>query len=424
MLDLLRNQKKDIRIAIVGIGSMGKGLFYQSRRTPGIEAVAVADVRIKRAVSCAEWLGRDYSLVRTPGQMSDAIRQGKVAVCEDGALAAECEDVDVFVEASNSIIPALAFSVTALKSRKHLVLMNAEIDLHFGPYLLRLARENGVIYTSCDGDQHGAIKHLIDDLRLWGFDLVMAGNIKGYLDRYSNPTAIVPEADLRNLDYKMAVSYTDGSKLSFEMALVANGLGLSTLVPGMHGPRAGRVNEVLRLFDFDALWKDRRPFVDYILGAEPGGGVFAVGHCDNEYQKSMLQYYKMGCGPYYLFYRPYHLCHVEAMACIADAALNHRPLLQPDHGFRTNVYAYAKRDLRRGEILDGIGGYLTYGLIENCAGNESNPGLPLGLAEGVPLGRDIRRDGKIHLSDVHYDPARPDFAAHFKAVDISREGGR
>ena len=112
------------------------------------------------------------------------------------------------------------------------------------------------------------------------------------------------------------------------------------------------------------------------------------------------------------------------MACIADAALNQRSLLQPDHGFRTNVYAYAKRDLRRGEILDGIGGYLAYGLIENCDGDEANAGLPLGLAEGVPLGRDIQRDGKILLSDVRYDPARPDFAAHFKAVEISREGGR
>ena len=133
------------------------------------------------------------------------------------------------------------FAIYALAERKHLVLMNAEIDLIYGPYLLELAQRRGVTYTSCDGDQHGVIKRLVDDLRLWGFQLVMAGNIKGFLDRYSNPKKIVPEADKRNLDYKMATAFTDGTKLNIEMALVANALGLRVHKPGMHGPDAGNV---------------------------------------------------------------------------------------------------------------------------------------------------------------------------------------
>jgi predicted homoserine dehydrogenase-like protein len=179
------------------------------------------------------------------------------------------------------------------------------------------------------------------------------------------------------------------------------------------------VSEVFQLFDFEALWKRNGPVVDYVLGAEPGGGVFVIGHCDDEYQKSMLHYYKMGEGPFYLFYRPYHLCHIEAMACVAEAFLNGKSLLQPEHGFRTNVYAYAKCDLRKGERLDGIGGYTCYGLIEDCTQNKGRPGLPICLAENITLVRDVSRDEKILMSDVQYNSHRLDFELYAKAVQCS-----
>jgi len=156
--------------------------------------------------------------------------------------------------------------------------------------------------------------------------------------------------------------------------------------------------------------------VDYILGAEPDGGIFAVGYCD-DYQRGMLSYYKMGDGPFYLFYRPHHLCHVEAMRTVAEAVLDDRPLFQPTYGFRTNVYAYAKRDLRQGDELDGIGGYTYYGLIENCL--LENPGLPILLADGVTLKRDISKGEKILMRDVAYDPERFEFKLYTKALSCS-----
>ena len=416
LLNRLKALQSSMRVAIVGIGSMGKGLFYQCQITPGIECVAMVDIKVERAINCAVWMKRDYRVVDSLGAMEETIRQGGIAICEDGDLAAECGLVDVLIESSNSIGAAGQFSVTAIEHGKHVVLMNAEADLTFGPYLMDLAQSNGSVYTSCDGDQYGVIKHLIDDLQLWGFELVMAGNIKGFLDRYSNPTKIIPEADRRNLDYLMATAYTDGTKLCVEMALVSNAFGLCTLVPGMRGPRASHVRDVFHLFDFDRLWQDKQPFVDYILGAEPGGGVFTVGYCDDDYQKSMLSYYKMGEGPFYLFYRPYHLCHVEAMGCVAKAFLDGHSLLQPIHGFRTNVYAYAKRDLRKGEKLDGIGGYTCYGLIENCGQDKNPSGLPICLAEGVKLVRDVSRDEKIFMSDIESDPHRFDFVLYGRAM--------
>jgi len=403
---------------------MGKGLFYQCHITPGIECVAIADIKIDRAIACAEWLERDYQIVQTLQAMHETIHRGGLAVCEDGDLVARCDLADVLIESTGAIAAGGQSAIAALEHRKHLVMMNYEADLIFGPYLSHLAQEQGLVYTSCDGDQPTVLGRLIDELEFMGFELVMAGNIKGYLDRHANPTTIIPEADKRNLDYKMCTSYTDGTKLCIEMAVLANGLGLRTAVAGMYGPQANHVHDVFNLFDFDALWEGKRPLVDYILGAKPTGGVFAIGYTGNEYQQSTLAWFppKMGPGPFYLFYRPYHLGHFEAMACVAEAALDGRSVLKPDFGFQTNVYAYAKRDLRKGEKLDGIGGYTCYGLIENCAQNDDHPGLPICLAEDVTLKRDVLKDEKILMTDVTHDANRFDFELYSKALEQSARG--
>ena len=180
---------------------------------------------------------------------------------------------------------------------------------------------------------------------------------------------------------------------------------------GMHGPRAKQVREVPQLFDLPRLRERHVPVVDYVLGGEPEGGVFLVGYCDHPYQRQMLQYYKMGDGPFYTIVRPMHLCHVEAMRCVFEA-LAGVSLMEPVHGFRTNVFARAKRSLRADEVLDGLGGYDVYGLIENCDPGTLPPGLPVCLANDVRLARDMARDESIGLADVTFDAERPEFAAY------------
>ena len=378
---------------------MGRGLYYQITLTPGMTCVALADIDLQRAISCVKAAGKRFEVAETPKQIARAIEHQGVCISSNGELLAASPGVDVIVEASSAIEEAGRFAEQALLHRKHLVLMNAEIDLIFGPYFAALAEENGVICTSCDGDQHGVIKRLWDEVTLWGIEPVLAGNIKGFLDRYANPTTIIPEADKRQLDYRMATAYTDGTKLGIEMALIANALGLRTDVPGMHGPKAAHVREALALFDLEAC-TERGGMVDYLLGAEPGGGVFVIGRCEEAFQRRMLAYYKMGSGPFYVFHRPYHLCHIEAMRSIAEAYLDGVSLLKPSFGFRTNVYASAKRDLREGEELDGIGGYTCYGLIENARDPVPNRGLPICLSDGALLQRSVLRDEKIFLEDV------------------------
>lgn len=388
---------------------MGKGILYQSLITPGIECAAICDIKIQYCIDALTLFQQPYKVVSSVKELDNAIANGVIAVCESGALLANSERLQAIVEASGSIIAGAEYTRLALNNYKHVVLMNSEIDLMFGPYFYQLAQKNGVTCTSCDGDQYGVLKHTLDDIKTWGFELVMAGNIKGFIDNYANPTTIIPEADKRNLDYYQCTSFTDGTKLNIEMSIIANAYNLVTKKPGMFGPQIAHINDVFQHFNFDDLWSDRKPLVDYVLGAEPGGGVFAIGYCDNPYQKEMLKYYKMGPGPYYLFYRHYHLCHIETMHTIFTAVNENKPFLFPQYGLKTNVYAYAKRDLTAGETLDGCGGYTCYGKIENNQGEATQMGLPICLSENTTVNKNIAKDQKILMDDISYDLTRSDF---------------
>jgi predicted homoserine dehydrogenase-like protein len=187
----------------------------------------------------------------------------------------------------------------------------------------------------------------------------------------------------------------------------------------MMGPAGKEVGDVASLFDLAAMWDGRTGVVDYILGASPGGGVFVVGHCDERYQRDMMAYYKMGPGPFYTFYRPYHLCHVEAMRGIAEAVLDGQALLAPEQGWRTNVVAYAKKDLRAGDRLDGLGGFTCYGQIENFGAQGENDGLPICLAEDILVKADVRRDQRLTHADVELPSERSDVRLYREALATS-----
>jgi len=418
MLTRLRSLDEPIRIAIIGVGSVGEGLLYQSSITPGMQCVAIADIDLDKAVKAASGFNLPHQVVENQAQLHDTINKELLAICREGDWLAECELADVLLDASSAIAGGGRFAMTGIETKKDVVMMNAEADLIFGPHLMRMAEKHGVVYTSCDGDQPGVIRRLIGDLQLWGFDLVMAGNIKGFFDRYANPQSIEPEARKRFLDPQMCASYTDGSKLCVEMALVANAFDLECLVPGMHGPRAKHILDIPKLFDLNAVHDAGKAVVDYVIGCEPYGGVFAVGFSDSAYQKKMLGWFpaRLCEGPFYVFRRPYHLIHVEAMQCIAEARLDRQPLLQPTFGFKTNVYCYAKKDLHAGDKLDGLGGFASYGMIENCVDNQSHPGVPICLAEDVAVSRDIAKDEKIFMDDIVYAPDRFDFELYSLAV--------
>jgi predicted homoserine dehydrogenase-like protein len=385
--------------AINGIGAMGRGLAHQMVRVSHTGLVGLSDIDIARAQTCANWLGLDHETVTTPKEAEAAIARGKVAVAGDGRILAACSKGNIFFEASSAVAEVADGVLAAIDNGKHVIMMNSEADLAFAPLFARRAAEAGVIYSSADGDQYGVIKRLADQISAWGFDLVMFGNIKGFLDRRANPTSIIPEADIRNLDYRMCAAYTDGTKLNIEMAILANVFDARAARPGMSGPRARSVTEVPSLFALAKMWDGGVPLVDYILGAEPGGGIFVIGHSADAYARDMMRYYKMGEGPFYVFYRPYHLCHVEAVSAAIEAVRSRQPLMQPTRA-SSDVIAYAKVPIAAGTRLDGIGGYSCYGLIETQG---ADGGLPICLSGYARARRAFAQDERIALADVEID---------------------
>jgi predicted homoserine dehydrogenase-like protein len=417
----LMSLDKDIRVAVVGVGSMGKALVYQIQSTPGMRPAAIADLDIKKAVDCAKWLKLEFEIVDNIDDLNFAVQRGIVAITDNGELVAGSNLIHVMVESSNAVLQGAIHAMKAISSHQHVVMMNFEADLMYGPLLMRAAEDVGVVYTCSDGDKPTAIKKLVDEINLYGFDLVMAGNIKNFQDRYATPDKITFEADMRNLDHTMCSYFADGTKLSVEMAVLANAINGKATVPGMTGHRASNINDIFKLYNFDNIWDGKNPIVDYLLGAEPRGGVFVIGHTSDKFQQDTLGWFPpdIGPGPYYLFYRPYYLGHIEAMQSIAEAYLENTARLQPVYGMKTNVFSYAKHDLKKGEILDGKGGRHCYGLIENMVDQIDIPGLPILISNNLRLKRDIRKDERIGLDDVEFDAKEKSFQLYLEASGLN-----
>lgn len=377
----LEKAGKWIRVGIVGLGAMGKGIAYNVCQTPGLKLISVGDV---------DSVKFDELRKIIPGLKYDETL--------DCMQIAGSDDIDLFVEASSSIRMGFEYTKRAIESGHNVILMNGEVDCFYGPELYKLAQENNVIISSTDGDQYGVLIKLLEEIELMRLRPIMIGNIKGFLNRYANPETIKYEADIRNLDYQMCVTYTDGTKLAIEMAIMCNATGFVPYKNKMEGPKMKWVGEVLDYYDFNEI--SERPVVEYILGAEPNGGVFIVAECHNDYQRSLLKYYKMGDGPYYVFYRPYHLCHIETAYAIGRVVFDKEPLLVPWKGRVANINAVAKKDLHPGDILDEPGMFTVYGEIALQSTIEGNKWALVHEVNGCRVKNDIKRDEPICLKDI------------------------
>ena len=395
---------KPIRVAMVGAGFMGRGIALQiETATPGMELVAIANRTLGRAHEAYGLAGiEDPVEAGTAGELGRALGAGRPAITSDPLLVADADGIDALVEVTGSVEPAAQVVARAIEHGKHAILMNAELDGTVGPALKARADRRGVVYTNADGDQPGVTMNLYRFVRGIGVRPVLCGNIKGLHDPYRNPTTQQGFAERWGQNPTMVTSFADGTKISFEQAVVANATGMRVARRGMHGPTVEPgtpVEEAAKLFDPGELLEGPG-IVDYVVGAAPGPGVFVLGAHDNPVQRHYLELYKLGEGPLYCFTTPYHLCHFEVPTTVARAVCFGDAALAPLGGIRVEVVAAAKVDLSPGDELDGPGGYLTYGLGENENDAARERLLPMGLAEGCTVRRPVEKDAVLTLEDV------------------------
>jgi predicted homoserine dehydrogenase-like protein len=420
----LASEHKQINVALIGAGFMGKAIAIQiCKYTKGMSLVAISNRTLEKAKRAYQEAGIvDVEEVTSLIQLEENIRQRKLSITIDPFLLCEAEGIDVIVEVTGAIERGAQVAMRAIQNRKHVVLMNAELDGTIGPILKVHADQAGVVITNADGDQPGVTMNLYRFVKSMGIKPVLCGNIKGLHDPYRNPTTQEGFAKKWGQNPAMVASFADGSKISFEQAITANGTGMEVLKRGMKGPNVPvgtPLKDAVKLFTAEEL-TNGPGFVDYLVGAEPGPGVFVLGTSDDPFQQHYLNLYKLGEGPLYLFYTPYHLCHLEVPNTIARAVLFHDAALTPLGKPYVEVVATAKIDLKAGDVIDGIGHYMTYGLCENADICQTENLLPLGVAENCIVKRNVPKDQVLTYDDVILpegrllDELRTQQVAHFK----------
>jgi predicted homoserine dehydrogenase-like protein len=315
-------------------------------------------------------------------------------------LICQSPHVDVIVEATGAVEFGLHVTLEAMKHGKHVVLMNAELDATLGPILQVYAARYGVVLSACDGDEPGVQMNLYRWVKGLGLTPRLMGNVKGLQDPYRNPTTQKGFAEKWGQNPAMVTSFADGSKISFEQSIVANATGFGVLQRGMSRglDYRGDVMKIGEIYDVERL-RQMGGAIDYVVGT-PLTKVYCLAEHPDPKQQHYLNLYKMGEGPLYSFFVPYHLVHFEVPSSIARVVLFQDSLARPLGGPVVEVCAVAKRDLSAGEVLDDYGEYMTYGEAVNTAEMREGKYLPEGLVLGCTLKRDIKKDSVITYDDV------------------------
>lgn len=396
-----------IRVGLVGAGFMARGLANQIvNSVPGMRVVAVSNRQADKAAQVLRYAGLDPAPVRTGDELEQAIRLGRPVFTDDPSLLCCSEQIDVICELTGNVEFAAGVVLEALEHKKDVVLMNAEIDATIGPILQVYADRHGAILSACEGDEPGLQLNLHRWVRGLGLEPRVIGNVKGLQDPYRTPETQREFAEKWGQTPSMVTSFADGSKISFEQAIVANATGFTVLDRGMSRGREfrGDVMTIGELYDVEEL---RRVggIVDYVVGT-PLTKVYCLAEHPDSKQQHYLSLYKMGDGPLYSFFLPYHLPHFEVPNAIARVVLFRDSIARPLGGPVVEVCAVAKRDLRAGEMLDDYGMFMTYGEAVSADEMSDRRYLPEGLVADCTLTRDVAKDEVLTYDGIELPPGR------------------
>jgi predicted homoserine dehydrogenase-like protein len=407
-LEKRETQGRPIRVAMVGSGFMGRGIARQILRyTKGMDLVGIVNRTPERAIEAFKDAGEEKPVFADSAVFAEAcISAGRRVIAQDSSVLCRAGNIDALIEVTGTVEEAARTILEALAYGKHVVMMNAELDGTLGPILRVYADKAGLVLTNADGDQPGVILNLYRFVRGIGCRPVLAGNIKGLHDPYRTPATQAGFARKWGQNPRMVTSFADGTKISFEQAVVANATGMSVARRGMLGPtcEAGTPIETASKFftDKGSNIFGHSGIVDYVVGAAPAPGIFILAEQRDEVQRKYLELYKMGSGPIFCFHTPCHLCHFEVPTTVARAVLFQDAAVSCAGPPRVGVVAAAKTDLCAGEILDGPGGFSVYGLAENSPLIRKEGLLPIGLSQGCRLLRPVRKDEVLKRDDVTF----------------------
>lgn len=380
----LAKQEKAIKVAIVGTGKMGRGLVIQLSRIKGMLPQLVINRNGEKALNSLLKAGvRKDEIVVTNSltKLNSALEKGKFVVSEDMDLATKANTIHAIVDATGVPEVGAKLALAAIENRKHIIMLNVEADSVIGPILYKYAKEAGVIYTGTAGDEPGAVMELYDFAKRLGFEVLAMGKGKNNpLDVEANPDSVQEDAFKKALNPRMLTGFIDGTNTMIEMTCIANATGFIPDIRGGHGIDSN----IEDLVDFFKLKEEggilnSYQVVDYVRGIAPG--VFLIFTTDLEDIHDQLRYLNMGEGPNYVLYRPYHLTSLETPNSIFEACLNHKPTIAPTKGLVADTIAIAKKDLKAGERLDGIGGFTVYGSIEKYKVAKEENLVPIGLID-------------------------------------------
>jgi predicted homoserine dehydrogenase-like protein len=403
LLDRQSTTGRPVRVGLVGAGQMGRGFVAQVRRIAGMEVVAVADIDVQRATGALKAAGvENVTTGDDHDKLSSVVADGGTVAVNDSSLLTALP-VDMVIDATGVPEIGAQIALRSLLSGKHVGLLNVETDITIGWLLSRIAAQSSAVYTLCRGDEPAEALKLVDFARDLAFEVVCAGKGKNNpLRRHDTPSSLTAEANTKKMNPKMLCSFVDGSKAMIEMAALANAADLGVSKRGMSGYKT-TVPELHDVFrpSADGGILDRGGVVDFATGPV-APGVFVVARSDEHTVIEEMDYLGMGAGPYYSFYRPYHLASIEAPLSIPPAVLDGISDIHP-RAWRAEVAAGTKRPLKAGEAIDGIGGECVYGMIDSAETAREERLVPLGLLAGARLTRDVDVDHILTYDDVELD---------------------
>jgi predicted homoserine dehydrogenase-like protein len=418
---------RPIRVGLVGAGKFGTMILAQLRLMTGVRLAVLADLdatRARAAAVAAGWAPDALSLASGTGAANDVARGGRTALVESGEIAAACE-IDVLIEATGHEEAGALHAYRALERGIHVVMVTVEADVVVGPYLHHLARRNGAVYSMAYGDQPAIICELVDWARTCGFDVVAAGKGTKYAPHYRRSTPdtafgyygfTAEQIATGGFNPKMFNSFLDGTKSAIEMVAVANATGLAVGddglsfapasvydLPTLLRPRddGGILAQAGMVEVVSCITPDER-FVDDHLR----WGVYVTFTSQSEYARRCFGEYGIATDPsgrYAALWRPYHLIGLEIGVSVASVALRGEPTGAPFAGHRAEVVCATRAPLRAGDLIDGEGGYAVYGTCVSAELARRQRLVPLGLAHGLRLVRDVPADHPIGTNDVAFD---------------------